>query len=152
MHVKTWPEGGARLTSGNIMHYCKAIQAALLVGFLAIPQASAQTKSESRSLSGAWSGGGTVRYSSGQRERARCQVHYSGGGGSQVTASATCATPSGSISQTARLRKTGPNSYSGSFFSPQYNVGGHIHVTTHGNRQSVSISSGSGSASLSLSH
>jgi hypothetical protein len=134
------------------MIYWKAIPAALCVILLAIPQASAQSRRESGSLSGSWSGGGSVAYSSGQRERARCQVHYSGGGGSQVTASATCATPSGSISQTARLRKTGPNSYSGSFFNPQYNIRGHIHVTIRGNRQSVSISSGQGSASLSLSH
>jgi hypothetical protein len=136
------------------MPYWKAIPAALFVSLLAIPQASSQTRqtrSESRSLSGSWSGGGTVAYSSGHRERARCRVTYSGGG-SQVTANATCATPSGSISQTATLRKTGPNSYSGSFFNPQYNIGGRIHVTTRGNRQSVSISSGQGSASLSLGH
>src|SRR5262245_52161398 len=136
------------------MHYWKVIPAALLVSILAIPQASPQARqarSESRSLSGSWSGGGTVAYSSGQRERARCHVTYSGGG-APVTANATCATPSGSISQTARLRKSGPNSYSGSFFNPQFNVRGRIHVTTRGNRQSVSISSGQGSASLSLSH
>src|SRR5215472_10821889 len=98
------------------MHYRKVTQAVLFISLLAIPQASAQARRESQSLSGSWSGGGTVAYSSGHRERARCQVHYSGGGGSQVTASATCATASGRITQTARLRKTGPNSYSGSFF------------------------------------
>ncbi len=113
---------------------------------LAVPQA----KSESSSLGGGWSGGGTVVYSSGQRERARCHAQYSGGGGSQVSVSATCATPSGSVSQSARLRRTGPNSYARSFFNPQYNVAGRIRVTTHGNSQSVGISTGGGSASLTL--
>src|SRR5262249_44205250 len=139
-----------------IMNYWQATQAVLLVILLAIPQARSESRSlsrnDGRSLSGAWSGGGTVSYASGQRERARCRVHYSGGSGSQVSVNATCATPSGSISQTANLRRTGPNSYAGSFFNPQYNVSGHIRVTTHGNRQSVSISSGQGSATLSLGH
>jgi hypothetical protein len=130
------------------MNYWKAIPSVLVVGFLAIPQA----QSESRSLAGGWSGGGTVRYASGQSERARCHAQYSGGGGSQVTVSATCATPSGSVSQTATLRRVGPNSYAGSFFNPQFNMAGRIHVTTHGNSQSVSIAGGGGSASLTLRH
>jgi hypothetical protein len=66
--------------------------------------------------------------------------------------SATCATPSGSVSQSANLRKVGANSYAGSFYNPQFSVGGRIYVTTHGNSQSVTISSGSGSASLTLRH
>src|SRR3974390_2491135 len=119
-----------------------------MVSFLAISQA----RSESSSLSGPWRGGGTVTYSPGQRETARCRVQYSGGGGSQEPVSATCATPSGSISQDRRLRKTGSNSYSGIFFNPQYNAGGHIHVTARGNRQSVSITSARRPASLSLRH
>jgi hypothetical protein len=148
MYVNAGRDNQAQSNWNVIMNCLKAAQAILLISFLAIPQA----RSESRSLSGSWSGGGTVVYSSGHRERARCRVHYSGGGGSRVSVTATCATPSGNISQSASLRKTGPNSYAGSFFNPQYNVSGHISVTTRGNRQSVSISSGQGSASLSLSH
>ncbi|MGC2394515.1 MAG: hypothetical protein WA579_00770, partial [Rhodomicrobium sp.] len=85
----------------------------------------------------------------GGRERARCQASYSGGS-STISVNATCATPSGSISQFARLRKTSANSYAGTFFNTQYNTSGSIHVVVHGNTQSVSIASGSGSASLSL--
>lgn len=66
--------------------------------------------------------------------------------------SGTCATPSGSVSQSAQLRRVGPNSYAGSFFNPEYNASGSIHVTVRGNTQSVRISGGAGSASLTLRH
>jgi hypothetical protein len=122
---------------------------ALLPASLVIPS---QARSESApSLGGSWSGGGVVTYADGRRERASCRAQYSGGG-SSVSLTARCATPSGSVDQSARLRRTGPNSYSGSFFNPQYNVSGSIHVTVHGNSQSVSLNSGSGSASLTLRH
>ena len=70
----------------------------------------------------------------------------------EVAVEAACATPSGSVAQSARLRRTGPNSYSGSFFNPQFNVSGSIHITVHGNSQTVSLRGGSGSASLVLRH
>jgi hypothetical protein len=122
-----------------------AIAAALSLSLLAMPEA----RSESATLAGTWVGGGVVAYATGGRERARCQANYSGGS-STISVNATCATPSGSISQFARLRKTGANSYAGTFFNVQYNTSGSIHVVVHGNTQSVSIASGSGSASLSL--
>jgi hypothetical protein len=102
-------------------------------------------------IAGSWSGGGVVTYSSGQRERARCHASYSGGGAS-VMMSGSCATPSGSIFQSARLRQVGANSYAGSFFNAQYNTSGSIYVTVHGNTQSVSLRSSGGSASLTLRH
>lgn len=102
-------------------------------------------------IAGSWSGGGTVTYSSGQRERARCHANYSGHG-SSVMMSGTCATPSGSVFQSARLRQVGANSYAGSFFNAQYNTSGSIYVTVHGNTQSVSLRSSGGSASLTLRH
>ena len=103
------------------------------------------------SIAGSWSGGGTVVYSSGQRERAHCRASYSGGGAS-VMMSGSCATPSGSVFQSARLRRVGANSYAGSFFNSQYNTSGSIYVSVHGNTQSVSLRSSAGSASLTLRH
>ena len=112
---------------------------------------SAEARGEGGSIAGSWSGGGTVVYASGQRERAHCRASYSGGG-SSVMMSGGCATPSGSVFQSARLRRVGANSYAGSFFNSQYNTSGSIHVTVHGNTQSVSLRSGAGSASLTLRH
>ena len=113
--------------------------------------APAAARGEGGGIAGSWSGGGTVMYSSGQRERAHCRASYSGGGGS-VMMSGGCATPSGSVFQSARLRQVGPNSYAGSFFNSQYNTAGTIHVTVHGNTQSVSLRSSAGSANLTLRH
>jgi hypothetical protein len=111
----------------------------------------AEARGEGGSIAGSWSGGGIVVYASGQRERARCRARYSGGG-SSVMMSGGCATPSGSVFQSARLRRVGANSYAGSFFNSQYNTAGTIHVTVHGNTQSVSLRSSAGYASLTLRH
>lgn len=119
--------------------------ALLLAGALAIPEA----RSEGAALAGSWVGGGIVVYPSGNRERARCQASYSGGA-STVIINAICATPSGSVTQSARLRKVGADSYSGAFYNAQYGISGAIYVSVHGNSQSVSIRGGAGSASLSL--
>lgn len=102
------------------------------------------------SLSGSWSGGGWVSFASGSKEKARCRAHYSGGGNS-YNVTATCATSSGSASQTATVYKTGGNSYKGSFVNSQYNVRGSIRVTVHGKSQSVSLSGDGASAQLNLS-
>jgi hypothetical protein len=124
----------------------KTLATLIIASLAAAPQAYAES-----SLSGSWSGGGTVVYASGQREHARCQANFSGGGAS-VAMNATCATPSGSVSQSAQLRRVGANTYAGSFFNPQFNVTGHVHVVTHGNTGSVTISSGSGSAHITIRH
>jgi hypothetical protein len=107
--------------------------------------------SESDLLNGLWTGGGTVTYASGDREHARCRVHYVPRGGKRVAATATCATPSGSVSQTALLAKTGEGRYSGRFFNEQYSVSGTIQVIVNGGSQLVRLFSSSGSAFLTLS-
>lgn len=122
---------------------------AVLIPALSISMApSAEARGEGGSIAGSWSGGGVVVYSSGQRERTRCHASFSGG--STVIMSGTCATASGSATQSARLRRVGPNSYAGSFFNSQFNVSGSIYVTVHGNTQSVALRSSAGSANLSL--
>jgi hypothetical protein len=124
---------------------------ALLIGaMLALAIFSGTARAEP-SLGGSWSGGGWVNFTSGSRERARCRAHYTANSATSYNLSATCATPSGSVSQSATLRKAGAHSYVGSFYNSQYNVSGSIRVTLHGNSQSVTLSSQSGSASLSLS-
>ena len=102
-------------------------------------------------LAGLWTGGGTVTYSTGDRERARCHVHYAPRGEKRVAAIATCATPSGSVSQTAILAKTGEGRYSGRFFNEQYSISGTIQVIVKGSSQLVRLFSSSGSALLTLS-
>ena len=74
-----------------------------------LPQEESTLAREGAGIAGAWHGGGVVVFSSGQRLRANCHASYSGGAGS-VTMSGTCVTPSGSVSQSARLRQVGANS------------------------------------------
>lgn len=106
-------------------------------------------QAEAGSIVGSWSGGGSISFSTGSKEKARCRASYSKAGGIYVM-SATCATASASVQQSARLRKTGANSYSGSFFNPQYNTGGQIFVTVRGGSQSVRLSGEAGSALFNL--
>jgi len=133
------------LKLSSVVSFGKVLGVTLFAAAFLAPQA------QSEGIGGSWSGGGTVLYADGHREPARCRAHFSQSG-SHVSLNAVCATPSGSVDQSASLRQTGPNSYSGSFFNPQYNVSGSIHISVHGNSQYVALRSGSGSASLTLRH
>jgi hypothetical protein len=133
---------GARLAKAT------AYGIAVLISLCILTQTS---WAESDLLDGLWSGGGTVTYASGDRERARCRAHYVPRGGKRVAVTATCATPSGSVSQTAILAKTGEGRYSGRFFNEQYSVTGTIQVIVNGSNQLVRLFSSSGSALLNLS-
>jgi hypothetical protein len=125
--------------------YCFLVLANLVV----LTEAS---RSEEDLLSGLWNGGGTVTYASGTRERARCRADYRPGNGGHVTVVATCATPSGSVTQTARLRKTAAGHYTGTFFNEQFNATGTIRVIVNGSSQVVRLLSSGGSALLTLGH
>ena len=114
---------------------------------LAMPTAAT---AQSASLDGSWSGSGKVTLPSGAEESAKCRVSYSRESKSSYSADASCATASGRVNQTANLRQTGSNSYSGSFHNSEYGISGSIHVTVSGSSQSVSLNGGGASASLSL--
>jgi hypothetical protein len=101
-------------------------------------------------LSGSWRGGGSVSFVTGKAERARCRASYSKSGAKSYSMSATCATPSGSISQSATVRKVGGNSYRGSFYNGEYDTSGSISINVSGRSQSVYVSATKGSASMRL--
>lgn len=102
-------------------------------------------------LAGSWSGGGTVSFLSGSNEKARCRATYVKKSPVVYGVTAACATASGRVSQSARLKKVGPNSYSGSFYNAEYETSGTFYVAVRGNRQNVSINATKGSARMSLS-
>lgn len=101
-------------------------------------------------LAGSWSGGGAVTLASGQKEKARCKARYTKASAKSYVMSATCATPSAKVSQTAQLRRTGANSYAGTFFNPEYGITGRIRVSVSGGRQHVYLSGDAGRAAFSL--
>jgi hypothetical protein len=122
----------------------------LMLSGVALAGSPSSGKSEPGGLEGSWKGGGWVSIAGGPRERAHCHLRYSAASGSQYSITATCATDSGKVSQTARVRKSGERSYQGSFYNSEYDVSGQIRVVLHGNSQTVTLSSDSGSAQLTL--
>ncbi len=102
-------------------------------------------------ITGSWSGGGSVSFASGSKEKARCRATYSKSGASSYNVSATCATASGKVAQTANVKRSGPASFSGSFYNADYDTTGSIHVSVQGNSQNVTLSSSIATASLRLS-
>jgi hypothetical protein len=123
---------------------------AVFVVFVALAGSVPSASAQSASLDGSWSGGGKVTMPSGAVESARCRVSYSRESKSSYSANASCATASGRVNQSASLRQTGANTFSGSFHNAEYGVTGSINVVVSGSSQSVSLNGGGASASLRL--
>jgi hypothetical protein len=122
----------------------------IAVAAVALASSSSPGFAEPASLEGSWSGGGTVRFPSGQSERARCRATFRKGGGSAFAMTAICATPSARVEQKAQLNRTGPNRFAGEFQNAEYNVSGSINITVSGGTLNASLSGGGGSAYFSL--
>ncbi len=134
---------GALLASGHVM---ASSSLAAEVEKAAIIQAAAEMGG---SLDGTWSGGGSVTFSSGQAEKARCRATFNKTSKFSYDISATCATPSGRVSQTATVRGSG-SSFHGTFYNPDFDLSGTINITVSGRSQTVRLSSTKGSATLRL--
>ncbi|MEL6373714.1 MAG: hypothetical protein AAFR04_07075 [Pseudomonadota bacterium] len=113
---------------------------------------AAPTSSSAAELSGTWRGGGTMRIASNNRsERVRCRASFSKLTRRAYNVRAVCSTTATTVAQTARVRRTGPNRFSGRFFNSQFNIRGSIFISVRGRRQSISLRSAKASASLQLS-
>jgi hypothetical protein len=97
-------------------------------------------------LVGIWVGNGSINFSSGSKERARCRAHFAKTGETSYEMSATCATSSAKVDQTAQLTKVGRDRYVGRFFNQQYNTGGSIRITVSGRTGSVHLAGEAGTA------
>ena len=128
------------------MHRVALVPIALLVasGTIAAPSVA------DPGLTGSWSGGGWVSFSTGNKEKARCRATYSRAGKKSYRLHATCATSSGKASQTATVYQVSAGRYRGSFFNSDFNVRGTIRVVVSGGSQKVSLAGDGASASLSL--
>lgn len=127
------------------MIFSAASAAMLLAAASAATPARADTD-----LAGAWKGGGTVRFTSGATEQARCRATFKPSGARAYDVSATCATQSGTVSQTAFIRGRG-SSYHGTFYNPEYDTSGRIQISVRGRSQVVRLTSSKGSAVIRLS-
>jgi len=138
----------ARTVVSHLLRAAAAGGFAVVVGLSGAGVSSAHA--ESASLTGSWSGSGSISFSSGSKEKARCRARFAKTGASSYAMSATCATPSAKVDQTATLYKSGANSFTGSFFNQQYNTGGSIRITVSGRTQSVRLNGEAGSAFFKL--
>jgi hypothetical protein len=130
--------------AANTMFLSSTLGALMLAATtIAAPAAAAD-------LAGSWRGGGTVTFSSGASERARCRATFSPSGKSAYDVSATCATQSGTVSQTAFIRGSG-SSYRGTFYNPEFDTSGKIQISVSGKSQTVRLTSTKGSAIIRLS-
>jgi hypothetical protein len=102
-------------------------------------------------LSGSWSGSGTVTLANGAREKARCRASYSRAGGKTYAMSATCATASAKVSQTAILSQNTANRFGGTFYNPEFGVTGRIRIILSGKRQTVYLTGSAGHATFNMS-
>lgn len=139
------PNLGARVTLAAIAGTV-AIAMAVVSGW-----PTAGNAQQGADLSGTWSGSGKVQFSSGSVESARCRASFRKQGGTTFAMSASCATPSARVDQTAVLTRTGGNRYAGEFHNAQYGISGSISVSVSGNRMSASLSGGGATAQLTLS-
>jgi hypothetical protein len=129
----------------------RAVAAGVVAAVFGLGVSSAgAAHAEPGSLVGSWSGGGSIAFASGSKEKARCRAHFAKTGASSYVMSATCATASAKVDQSATLYRSGANSYTGSFFNEQYNTGGSIRITVSGRTQSVRLSGEAGTAFFSL--
>lgn len=99
-------------------------------------------------LEGSWKGGGSVAFASGSKEHARCNARISKSSAKSYAVSGTCATQSGSVSQSAELYQLTANRYRGSFHNPEFNVNGTISVIQNGNSLTATLTSTSGTGVL----
>ncbi len=123
-----------------------SVLALALAGAMGFGAISTEARAEAVVLVGTWAGNGDINFASGSKEKARCRAHFAKTGERSYEMSASCATSSAKVDQTAQLTKVGANSYVGSFFNQQYNTGGAIRITVSGRTGSVSLSGEAGTA------
>ena len=128
-------------------HRIGAVAVGLLAGALLAPVAGAQ---DAR-LDGTWSGGGHIVFPSGEKERARCRASFRHQGGNSYGMSATCATPSVKVQQSAKLTHVSGNRFRGEFLNQEYGITGSVRIVVTGNRLNASLAGGGGTAEFALS-
>ena len=128
---------------------CTAPIAAFVVAGPVSAQLAQKASIGDMGLVGIWNGGGKIILPSGDTERARCRAQFRQSGRT-VQMSATCATASIRVMQTADLGWVGGNRYTGQFFNAEYGVSGSIIITVHGKRLVATLNGGGGAAQLVL--
>ena len=117
---------------------------------IAIPLPAAAADSPAvAALLGAWSGGGTIRYTDGSSEAIRCTAYYTGGG-SELRMAIQCQSKTNPIHIRSRLRIDGSRA-SGDWEERTFNASGAASGQAGGGSMSLSLSGGGFSGSMAVS-
>ncbi len=111
---------------------------------------AAPSEAHAASLTGTWSGSGSMTINSKGTERVRCRVTYSRVSGQTFSMYARCASGAGKLSQSGSLTRISGNNFQGSVYNAQYGVSASVYVKLRGRKQTVYISSAGGSGQFSL--
>lgn len=137
---------------GNSTRMCSTkLAGTLAIATLLVSCFAATGQAQAPNLEGSWSGGGSVSFSSGSKEQARCRANYRRRTPDSYTLRAVCATPSARAEQTATVRQVGSNRFAGSFYNSEYNISGSIYIVVRGSSQNVRLTSEAGWAHIRLS-
>lgn len=128
----------------------RAVRASLALAVFLVPALVMGPVAHAADITGSWSGGGTVILASGAKEKARCRASFQPSGGNTFAMSATCATASAKVSQTAILSRYNARRYGGMFHNPEFNVTGRIRISVAGNAMTANLTGSQGRATLSL--
>ena len=101
-------------------------------------------------LVGSWRGSGVAKPVDGARERTRCRANVRKVADNSYRATYSCSSSVGLVHQAVQVHKVSANTYSGSFYNPQFKVRGIINISVHGNSQSVSMRSAKGTGYINM--
>jgi hypothetical protein len=99
-------------------------------------------------LEGTWTGGGSVTFASGAREKARCRARFTQMSPTSYRVSGSCATQSGKVTQSAEVFKMTADRYRGNFHNPEFDVSGTISIHLHDRSMTATLTSSSGTGVL----
>ena len=127
------------------MRYILACLLALVLGAF-----QSADVAKAASIEGTWSGGGTVRLTSGGVEKVRCRMRYEKSTGRTFVIHVTCSHANGTFRVSGRIVKLSASRYSGRLYSDQYSVSGDVGISVRGTRQTVTAKSAKGTATVTL--
>ena len=130
----------------------KGLTLSAVVAMAAAAMVPTATRADPESLEGAWSGGGSVNFASGSKERAKCRANFSRSSATSYRISGTCATQSGKVTQNSEVFKTTANRYRGNFHNPEFDISGTIAIVVNGRSMTATLSTTSGTGVLNLRH
>lgn len=125
----------------SIASFARAAAFGLVLTLALAAPVAAMADGPFSSLTGSWSGTGSVKFSGGQSEPIRCKLYYNPKSGSELALALRCASSSAKIEMRANLVSSGGN-LSGTWEERSYNASGSVTGKAAANSLSMKIEGG----------